>query len=52
MRAEYTDIVLPGNIMWSGDDLVVVDTGEAFDNDEKFYWTCFNDVWHPIGEAA
>ncbi len=34
-------------------DLVIVDTGEVFDEDEDgFYWTCLDDEWRPRWEAA
>jgi hypothetical protein len=34
--------------MWNGEDLVIVDTGEVFDEDEdRFYWSCLNAKWRP-----
>jgi hypothetical protein len=39
--------------MWNGEDLVIVDTGEVFDEDEDgFYWSCLDDEWRPRWGAA
>ena len=55
MRAYIASVadVLPCNIMWGREDLVAVDTGEVFDDDEDgFYWSCLDDTWRPVGRAA
>ncbi|MCP4537167.1 MAG: hypothetical protein GY832_08460 [Chloroflexi bacterium] len=55
MRAYVAGVadVLPSNVMWAGDNLVVVDTGEVFDEDEDgYYWTCLDDGWRPRWEVA
>ena len=47
------DDVLPCNVMWNGEDLVIVGTREVFDEDEDgFYWSCLNDEWRPRWEAV
>ncbi|MCP4539466.1 MAG: hypothetical protein GY832_20200 [Chloroflexi bacterium] len=55
MRAYVAGVadVLPCNVMWDGDSLVIVDTGEVFDEDEDgFYWSCLDDEWRPRWGAA
>jgi hypothetical protein len=55
MRAYVAGVadVLPCNIMWTGEDLVVVDTGEVFDDDEDgYYWICLDESWYPLERAA
>lgn len=38
--------VFPCNIMWDGEGLTIVDTGEVFNDDEDgYYWEGLDDVW-------
>ena len=53
MNYSSTTNRFPCNIMWNGENLVVVDTGEVFDDDEDgFYWTCLGDARRPIGRVT